>query len=126
MCAAVETRRRCGSQSGRLGSERSIKEAEQRDLIEALKSWKHFLWSRTVTVGNPALSSQNGFYWTGAESGTAKSDKGLGDREPSGRVFSYGASRSQTRACFNTVGICLCVGLGNVQTPEKQAMNGQI
>lgn len=34
--------RRCGSQLQWLGSEHSIMEVEQRDLIEALKSWKLF------------------------------------------------------------------------------------
>lgn len=43
-------------------------EAEQRDLMEALKSWKPFLWSKAVTVGRPAVSSQNGLHWTGAVS----------------------------------------------------------
>lgn len=62
--AMVGTGRRCCSQLGWLGCEHSIMEAEQRDFIEALKSWKRFLWSRAVTVGHPALSSQTGFYWT--------------------------------------------------------------
>lgn len=72
LCATVEPGRRCGSQLRWLGSEHSRMEAEQRDLIEALKSWKHFLWSRTVTVGNPAPSSQTGFYWTEADSPATK------------------------------------------------------
>ena len=66
VCAMVGPGRHCGSQLRWLGSEHSIMEAEQRDLIEALKSWKRFLWSRAVTVGHPALSSQTGFYWMGS------------------------------------------------------------
>lgn len=54
--------------------------------MEALESWKHFLWSRTVTVGNPALSSQTGFYWTGAESAASKQTKDK-DWEQSVNVF---------------------------------------
>ncbi len=57
VCAMVGPGRHCGSQLRWLDSEHSKMEAEQRDLIEALKSWKGFLGSRAVTVGHPALSS---------------------------------------------------------------------
>jgi len=61
VCAMAGTGRHRGSQLQWLGSEHSIMEAEQRDLMEALKSWKHFLWSKAVTVACPALSSQTFF-----------------------------------------------------------------
>lgn len=64
-------------------------EAEQRDLMEALKSWKRFLWSKAVTVGRPALSSQNGLYWTGAASAAIR-QRGNRDRKLLGSVWIQG------------------------------------
>lgn len=86
LCATVGPGRLCGSQLQWLGSEHSIMEAEQRDLIEALKSWKRFLWSRAVTVRRPAPSSQTGFYWTGAVSAAIK-QRGDRDRKHPGTVM---------------------------------------
>lgn len=65
-CVTAKPGCRCGSQLRRLSSEHGKMETEQRDLMEALKhlpgSWKLFLWSRTVTVGYPALSSQTDLF----------------------------------------------------------------
>lgn len=94
-----------GRQLGWLGSEHSIMEAEQRDLIEVLKCWKHFLWSRAVTVGHPALSSQTGFYWTGAASAATK-HRGNRDREQPGMSESDKCVFQHCGYVFVSVWIC--------------------
>lgn len=64
VCACVRgLGRHCGSQLRWLGSARSIMEAEQRGLMEALESWERRLWSVMAGISGPTV-----FYWTGAAS----------------------------------------------------------
>lgn len=112
VCAMVGAGRHRGSQLRWLGSEHSIMEAEQRDLIEAFKSWKRFLWSKAVTVGDPALSNQTGFYWTGAESAATKQ---RGDREigssPAMCVDMRPVQVRQVCVSAVRVWVCICVDM---------------
>lgn len=107
VCATAGPGRHCGSQLRWLGSEHHNGSGTKR-FDRGTQELEAFLWSRAVTVGHPALSSQTGFYWTRAASAATK-QRGGRDRERPSSVLIWGLSETDELCYVSTLRVCVCL-----------------